>query len=244
VVMGMKVELLRYTADPERLIAAAAKSCASKRTTTELLERLSDEKVSEIVRDVVDMGHLSVIEHAYFTFSIDGISRVTTHQLVRHRIASYSQQSQRYVTLDEENFVIPPTIEKKEKAKNLYLEFVRKAKEAYEKLLEMGIPPEDARYVVPQGITTHITVTMNARELLHFFRLRCCYKSQWEIRKLAWKMLKIVREIAPVLFHNAGPSCLSNGRCPEKKFPCPVKKLLERGKKSREEIEDFLENTP
>ena len=165
------------------------------------------------------MGHLSVVEHAVFTFSVEGVSRALTHQLVRHRIASFSQQSQRYVSLKEPTFVTPPTVKGNPEAERAFSETMDAIWDAYRRLEDMGIPAEDARYLLPNGCTTNITVTMNARELLHLFSLRCCSRAQWEIREMAERMLELCREVSPVIFKDAGPPCV-RGPCPEGKLSC------------------------
>jgi len=218
----MNVKLLSYTPEPDRVVALSARLCYSKIDISELAEKLTNEKVKELLDRLRRSGHLSPFEHASFTFGIEGISRVTSHQLVRHRIASYSQQSQRYVKMTKAEFVVPPSIMKNENALELLSSVNESARSAYNRLIELGIPEEDARYVLPQGVTTKIIVTMNARELLHFFNLRCCLRAQWEIRMMANLMLKEVREVAPIIFENAGPFCFS-GPCPEE-GPCPLKK--------------------
>lgn len=218
----MDVRLLSYTPEPDRVVALSARLCYSKIGISELAEKLTDEKVRELLNRLRKSGHLSPFEHANFTFGIEGISRVTSHQLVRHRIASYSQQSQRYVNMSKTDFVIPPSIMKDESALEMLSKVNELAKSTYDKLIELGIPEEDARYVLPQGITTKIIVTMNARELLHFFNLRCCLRAQWEIRMMANYMLEEVKKVAPVIFEKAGPFCFS-GPCPEE-GPCPLKK--------------------
>lgn len=218
----MNVKLLSYTPEPDRVVALSARLCYSKIGISELAEKLTDEKVKELLNRLRKSGHLSPFEHASFTFGIEGISRVTSHQLVRHRIASYSQQSQRYVNMSKTDFVIPPSIMKNESALELLSNLNNLAKSVYDKLIDLGIPEEDARYVLPQGITTKIIVTMNARELLHFFNLRCCLRAQWEIRMMANHMLEEVKKVAPIIFEKAGPFCFS-GPCPEE-GPCPLKK--------------------
>ena len=142
-----------------------------------------------------------------------------THQLVRHRVASYSQQSQRYVSMDSASYVTPHTVENDLEASKVFDETMDAIWDAYRRLEEMGIPPEDARYLLPNGCTTNITITMNARELLHFFSLRCCNRAQWEIREMADRMLEICREQSPVIFREAGPPCI-RGPCPEGKKSC------------------------
>ncbi|MBC7320657.1 FAD-dependent thymidylate synthase [bacterium] len=218
----MNVKLLSYTPEPDRVVALSARLCYSKIDISKLAEKLTNEKIKELLDRLRRSGHLSPFEHASFTFGIEGISRVTSHQLVRHRIASYSQQSQRYVKMTKADFVIPPSIMKNESALELLSNVNEFARSTYNKLIELGIPEEDARYVLPQGVTTKIIVTMNARELLHFFNLRCCLRAQWEIRIMANHMLEEVKKVAPIIFEKAGPFCFS-GPCPEE-GPCPLKK--------------------
>ncbi|MEW6608323.1 MAG: FAD-dependent thymidylate synthase [bacterium] len=215
----MKVELLKYTPNPEILVAMAAKLCYSESTIDDLWKEMKKKEVSDFINKLMVMGHHSPFEHISFTFGIEGISRVTTHQLVRHRIASYSQQSQRYVKYNELKYITPHTIQKNKDIERLFIKVMETAKNAYKQLLKSGIPAEDARYVFPEACETKIIVTMNARELLHFFRLRCCNRAQWEIRRMAYKMLNEVLKVAPVLFSDAGPGCW-RGPCPENKMSC------------------------
>lgn len=217
----MKVELVGYTPDPEDLPALAAKLTHSK-ATFEDIKQSAPEKNRALLSHVMGLGHLSVVEHTNFTFAISGVSRALTHQLVRHRIASYSQQSQRYVRLDEPSYVTPPSIKENPELKKKYDELVSLIWKRYNELIGSGIPKEDSRYVLPNATTTNILVTMNARSLLNFFSLRCCTTAQWEIRNLAWRMLKLVKAVAPTIFENAGPPCKSEGKCPENKKDCPL----------------------
>ena len=212
----MIVRLLAHTPDADRICAAAAHSCYSEDSAADLLETVDPAKM---LRHVIGMGHHSVIEHAVFTFSVEGVSRALTHQLVRHRIASFSQQSQRYVRLSEPTFVVPETVKRDPKAMKVYEETMDGIWDSYSKLIGMGIPAEDARYVLPNGCTTNITITMNARELLHFFSMRCCNRAQWEIREMADEMLRLCKEVSPVIFSDAGPACI-RGPCPEGKKTC------------------------
>ncbi len=215
----MNVKLIGFTPNPEKLPAMAAKLTHSK-TKPEDLDKTSDKELKFILEHVMSLGHTSVIEHASFNFAISDVSRSLTHQLVRHRIASYAQQSQRYVDFKEPNYVTPPEIAKNKKMKKAYDETMKNIWEQYNKLLEMGIPAEDSRFVLPNAACTNILVTMNARSLLNFFELRCCLHAQWEIRKLANLMLKEVKKTAPTIFKNAGPACKSKGICPENKKDC------------------------
>lgn len=212
----MKVKLLACTQNADDICAAAGNSCYSDRASAEIMGTIDSEKVLD---RIVGMGHHSVIEHAVFTFSVEGVSRALTHQLVRHRMASYSQQSQRYVSLDAPTFVTPHTVEGDPEAERVYNDVMDAIWDGYRRLEAMGIPAEDARYLLPNGCTTNITITMNARELLHFFSLRCCNRAQWEIREMADQMLEICREVSPVIFRAAGPPCVS-GPCPEGKLSC------------------------
>lgn len=212
----MIVKLLAYTQNADAICAAAGNSCYSERPSYEIVEDINSEKV---LSRIVGMGHHSVIEHAVFTFSVEGVSRALTHQLVRHRVASYSQQSQRYVSMKEPSFVTPHTVQDDPEALKVFEDTMAEIWAAYGKLESMGIPAEDARYLLPNGCTTNITITMNARELLHFFSLRCCNRAQWEIREMADKMLELCREVSPVIFRDAGPPCV-RGPCPEGKLSC------------------------
>jgi len=217
----MNVKLIGYTPNPEKLPAMAALLTHSK-VKPETLDKTSGKEQSAVLEQVLKLGHTSVIEHASFTYAISDVSRSLTHQLVRHRIASYSQQSQRYVNLNEPNYVIPPSIEKNKKMKKAYEETMETIWAYYNKLLDLKIPAEDARYVLPNGACTNIMVTMNARSLLNFFELRCCLHAQWEIRQLANKMLQEAKKVAPLIFKNAGPSCKTKQICSENKKNCPL----------------------
>ena len=216
----MKANLIKYTQEPEKTVAVAARLCYSPVGVEDLMNELDSERVEKLVRFVIKSGHLSTVEHISFTFAIEGVSRALTHQLVRHRIASYNQQSQRYVKFaDHFEYITPPSIEENKECKEKFDELVSSIHGFYKELLDMGIEPEDARYILPNASETKIIVTMNGRELLHFFAVRCCNRAQWEIRELATKMLKEVKKVAPVVFEKAGPNCL-RGPCPEGKFKC------------------------
>ncbi len=165
------------------------------------------------------MGHLSILEHASFTFGIDGISRVTSHQLVRHRVASYSQQSQRYVKFDSPEFVLPSTVTIDESRRQRFEAALKNLYSLYNEMIEEGVPAEDARYLLPNAACTKIIVTMNARELLHFFTLRGCERAQWEIREMATEMIVLAKTVAPVIFADTGPACV-RGACSEGKMTC------------------------
>ena len=207
----MNVELLSYTKDADRLCGAIARSCYSSDDAGELMG--GDKTYWDTLKGVIKSGHHSVIEHAVFTFNIAGISRVTSHQLVRHRVASYTQQSQRYVRADVIDTVIPESIKTVGGGK-LIDTLEETVYEIAEKLRTVGVPEEDIRYLYPNGMRTNIVVTMNARSLLNFFSLRCCDRSQWEIRELANRMLALCKGVAPIIFENAGAPC-TRGVCPE-----------------------------
>ncbi len=216
----MHVELLYHTPDPERAIATAARLCYAPVGASELMETMSGERVRSVLSTIMASGHFSTLEHASYTFAAEGISRALTHQLVRHRLASFNQQSQRYVKFkDGIDVVKPESIAGDKEASRLFDEAIWTATRAYKRLLDVGVPAEDARYLLPNATETKIVITMNARELLHFFELRCCNRAQWEIRELAWKMLKLVYPTAPFVFEGAGPSCV-RGSCSEGKMTC------------------------
>lgn len=216
----MNVELLYHTPDPERAIATAARLCYAPVGAAELMETMPEERVKSVLATIMKSGHFSTLEHVSYTFAIDGVSRALTHQLVRHRLASFNQQSQRYVKFANGLETIKPeTVVEKPEANALFDETIEFAKDAYVKLLDMGIPAEDARYLLPNAAETKIVVTMNVRELLHFFEVRCCNRAQWEIRDLAHKMLELARPTAPFVFADAGASCV-RGTCPEGKMTC------------------------
>ena len=216
----IKVKLIRHTPEPERLVAIAARLCYSPVGVEDLDEKLDLEAAQKLVRFVIKSGHLSTTEHVYFTFGIEGISRVLSHQLVRHRMASFNQQSQRYVKFKENyEYIVPDSIMKNEKMNEKYNSLISDIHKFYEEMLGNGIEAEDARYILPNSSETKMIVTMNARELLHFFTLRCCNRAQAEIRDLSTIMLKKVKKAAPSVFEKAGPNCLRIS-CPEGKFSC------------------------
>lgn len=217
--MACQVMLLSYTPDPDRLVAASARLCYSDSSAQQLQERLPDQKVGGFLDHLRSSGHLSTFEHASFSFAVDGISRVCSHQLVRHRHASYSQQSQRYVAMESPSVVVPPSVRENPESEKAFLHYAEAVHRAYKDMIAQGIPREDARYLLPHAWETRLVVTMNARELHHFFRLRLCRRAQWEIRELARLMLREVRKVAPGLFQLAGPDCVTLGRCGESR-PC------------------------
>lgn len=215
----MRVDLIAWTPEPDGTVAAAARLCYSEIHAADLKEELSQDKVEALIQKLASMGHLSPFEHASFTFAIDGVSRVLTHQLVRHRIASYSQQSQRYVSAEGFEYITPPSIAEDPQAVAKFSELMDTLKNAYSDLAAI-VPREDARYVLPNACETKIVCTFNARSLYNFFSHRCCSRAQWEIRDLANKMLEEVKAVAPCLFANAGAPCMVSGHCPEGKMSC------------------------
>lgn len=240
----MKVELIAHTPEPEKLAATAAKLCYSSSDITSLRDGLSDDKVDSFIDMIVSIGHESVLEHVSFTFGIEGISRACSHQLVRHRIASYSQKSQRYVNENGFEFITPPEIEALPEAKEEFDRIMDEITASYEKIADMltdkhkadliadgmdekqssskarKLANEDARFLLPNACETKILVTMNVRSLFNFFRHRCCNRAQWEIRAVANEMLRLCLEAAPHIFAHAGPSCVAEGKCPEGKMSC------------------------
>lgn len=215
----MKVTLLAHTPAPEKLVASAAKLCYSDSGIEALMENLTAEKVEAFIKKLTDLGHQSPLEHCTFTFGIEGVSRALSHQLVRHRIASYSQKSQRYVSENAFEYILPPTIAQNADALTVFEDAMQECRSAYRLLQSFGIPAEDTRFVLPNATETKIIVTMNVRSLLHFFEERCCNRAQWEIRQMANEMLKICKDTAPNLFANAGASCV-RGKCKEGKMSC------------------------
>ncbi len=218
--MAPRVRLLTHTPDPEAVVAQAARLCYSPLDIEGVRDALKAGERAKLIGQVVSLGHHSVLEHASFTFGLEGVSRAMTHQLVRHRIASYSQQSQRYVRFAGDlPVVVPESIASRDHLGKRFNEVARGAVAFYQELLEAGVPPEDARFILPVGVETRILVTMNARELMHFFTLRCCLRAQWEIRETAEQMLALAQAAAPALFAKAGPACVW-GPCPEGKLAC------------------------
>ena len=215
----MLVQLLTHTPNPEQVVAAAARLCYSDASIADLLGEPAEQS-EKLLQKILSLGHLSVLEHAVFSFGIEGISRACSHQLVRHRIASFSQQSQRYVASDEQFDVVTPlTIEAEPALAERFAAHMRASHELYHAMMDAGVPAEDARFVLPNAAATKLVMTMNARELRHFFLLRCCRRAQWEIRDMANQMLRLAQQAAPLLFNDAGPSCLT-GPCPEGKMTC------------------------
>jgi thymidylate synthase (FAD) len=216
----LAVRLLYSTPDPERSIAVAGRLCYTERTATELTDAMSDEEVLKILKTLITSGHHAALEHASYTFALSGVSRAMTHQLVRHRVASYNQQSQRYVSYgDGMKVVKPASIEAELAASVRFDALMGEIYEVYKDLIAAGVPAEDARYVLPNAKTSEIVVTMNVRELLHFFELRCCKRAQWEIREAADQMLALATETSPYIFMDAGASC-RRGVCKEGNMTC------------------------
>ncbi|WP_138160571.1 FAD-dependent thymidylate synthase [Peptoniphilus catoniae] len=239
----MKVEIIAYTPNPEEVIAQAAKLCYSAVGVDEIKKKMTEESRNKFLEMLMSFSHASPLEHASFTFAVEGVSRTFSHQLVRHRIASYSQQSQRYVRLDNFEYIIPPKIAENEKAKEIFIKSMEEDAKAYEKLTEILISEkarplieegmdekkarrkvekesiEDARYVFPNACETKVVFTMNVRSLIHFFELRTCTRAQWEIREVGIEMLRQCKKIAPVLFKSCGPACV-NGPCNEGAMSC------------------------
>lgn len=218
----LKVALISCTKAPELTIATAGRLCYSASEIETLQENLEPEK-EKFVKQLMSSGHLSPVEHASFTFGIEGVSRALMAQLTRHRIASFSVQSQRYVKAKELNYIIPDSILMLPEAEQQkFRDQMTAIHGFYTYWTEKGIQAEDARFVLPNAAETRIIVTMNARELMHLFSLRCCRRAQWEIRRLAWAMLGIARREAPSLFSASGPNCLKGG-CPEGRMSCGKK---------------------
>ncbi len=212
----LKVELLTHTPEPDITAATAGHICYAGIGIDDLKEKVSEEYAKKLVAKLVKAGHLSPLEHVSFTFAIEGVSRACTHQLVRHRIASYSQQSQRYVKEGGFDYIIPPKIKANKESLELFEKAIEDSRKAYDELLKV-VPAEDARFLLPNACETRIVVTMNTRALYNFLQQRLCTRAQWEIRGLAEKMLELCKEVAPILFENIGPKCDALGYCPEER---------------------------
>lgn len=235
----LNVKILSHTPEPEQLIATAAKLCYSPSSIEDLFVKQAEEDNAKFINRLTSMDHLSPLEHISFTFGIEGVSRALTHQLVRHRIASHSQQSQRYVKESQFSFVIPEEIDKYERARNIFINKMQQDQKTYDELVDILMTElsiefpnkskssleknaiENARYIFPNAIETKIITTMNARTLLNFFSKRSCTRAQKEIRDLSDQMMILVKEIAPTIFKNSGPSCVS-GKCNEGSLSCGV----------------------
>ena len=239
-----KVTLLAHTPDPERTVASAAKLCYSPASIDDVRNGLTDEKTASFVEMLAEIGHESPIEHASFTFGIEGVSRALLAQITRHRMASFSVQSQRYVAEHDFQFVTPPEIAAEPEALKIFNEAMADDLKKYNALADIlsakhkaqmladGMDEkaatraaekkaiEDARFVLPNACETKMIMTMNARSLMNFFHHRCCNRAQWEIRAVADEMLRLCREAAPSLFAHAGPACVADGRCSEGKMTC------------------------
>lgn len=240
----MKVKLITYSTGADKIVAAAAKLCYSESKPTEIYDTLTDDDISKMIGILIKLGHESPVEHLSFTFALEDVSRSLLAQITRHRIASFSVQSQRYVSMDNTGYVIPPEINNITEAKDVFIKAMKYSKIAYKKLhkilsdkhyktlsesgkytekectnMASKMANEDARFVMPNASETQIMMTMNTRELFHFFNLRCCNRAQWEIRDLATEMLKQCKEVSPILFKYAGPSCVKSG-CSEGKMTC------------------------
>ncbi len=237
----LRVKLLSYTKNALDLVYSACRQCYSNQSAADVFSAdLPLEKKAKLIRKVLSSGHMSPIEHVSLSFAVEGISRACSHQLVRHRIASYSQQSQRYVALSDLPYIVPPSIKSNKEAMRAFLEAMDSAEKAYNKIAKLLSPDrkltekakEDARFILPNACETKIVLTMNARELMHFFSIRCCSRAQWEIRAMANEMLRLAKEAMPVIFEKAGAKCEQLGYCPEGEFSCgryPVLELKNRG---------------
>ncbi|HNW93545.1 MAG TPA: FAD-dependent thymidylate synthase [bacterium] len=219
----MKVTLLQHTPNPDETVALAARICYAPGDIAELTQSvMSPARRREFLNMLIKRGHHTPLEHITFTFGVEGVSRACSHQLVRHRIASFCQQSQRYVEMHDaahDTFVVPPGIAADPEAEKLYRELMRSARETYAALRARGVAREDARYVLPSATETALVVTMNARSLLNLFALRLCRRAQWEVRTVAEQMLALARQVSPEIFAAAGPGCVT-GACPEGKNGC------------------------
>ena len=239
----LKVRLLTHTPDPQKIMAAAAKLCYARADIDSVMDGLTPEKTDDFIDMLSSLGHESPMEHMTFTFGIENVSRALLAQITRHRMASFSVQSQRYVKETDFEFIVPPAIADDKAASDKYLQTMADIAKSYNELADIlktryiseGMDAraaekkaiEDARFVLPNACTTKMIVTMNARSLLNFFKLRCCSRAQWEIRELATRMLMLVKEVAPCVFKNAGPACV-RGACSEGSMTCGKAKEMRK----------------
>lgn len=211
----IEVELVSYTPNPELAIAIAARTCLSNQNYKAISEKLNDADIERIITTAIAKNHQSVLEHANFTFSISGVSRVLTHQLVRHRIASYSQLSQQRTDSSHIDFVTPPEIKKATELDMEYREMLNKCQELYKKMLCEHISRGSARYILPVASTTRIIATLNARSLINLLQQRECDVEEWEFRQVALLMHNELIRVAPRVFNNVGAPCEMTYICPE-----------------------------
>lgn len=217
----MRVELIDYTREPLRVLAMSTLVSYWDEWSIDKLDKITEKDAEIHLPRVLGYGHESILEHIKLTWAVEGISRVTSHQLVRHRLASYTQRSQRYIKEDGMRFVIPESVKQKG-WDTMFEDLILRAQSLYDDLILAGVPPEDARYILPQAVTTSIVVTMNFREFKHFAGLRLCQRAQWEIRELAWRMWEEVYKIPELrkllIWAKVGPKCIQLGYCPEKEL--------------------------
>jgi len=235
---SMQVKLLGYVENAEKIIAACSKATRSK-PAEDLLSDLTVKEARRHIGKVLSRGHEGISEFAYFIFSISGISRVLTHQLVRHRIASYLQMSSREANLSHASFIVPPIILRDKKKYSVFEETVNVARQNYEKLVKAGVPLEDARYLLPDSLETHISMAIDGRSLNNFFGLRLCERAQWEIRELATEMRNQVMKTSPALFWSEPRPCIRRGACPEGKKSCGFVNKEEFGRQRRKFLEGY-----
>jgi len=226
----LHVQLLSHSKNPIGVVTSAIRQCYSAESADKIAKKVSKEQSVRLIKQIIGSGHTSTIEHATFTFAIEGVSRALTHQLVRHRIASYSQQSQRYVKAKQLNYIIPPSVKRNKEATKIFVNAINLAADSYQSLLDIGIAAEDARFLMPNAAETKIVVTMNARALANFLKERMCTRAQWEIRQLANEMYKIVYKVAPEIFEHVGPTCETEGICWQGDMTCG-KKINKKGQK-------------
>lgn len=226
----VRVKLLSYNKNSIRTVTAAIRQCYSPDGAAKISRKVTPEKARKLIQQIISSGHTSTIEHAVFTFAIEGVSRAMTHQLVRHRIASYSQQSQRYVKEGKLDYILPPSVSQNKKANKIFKEAIAVDDKYYQDLLALDVPAEDARFLLPNAAETKIVVTMNARALMNFLKERLCARAQWEIRTLAQEIYKIVYKAAPEIFKYAGPTCETEGICWQGRMYCG-KKINKRKQK-------------
>lgn len=223
----MLVKIVSHTPEPELAVVVAARTCLSDEAYEDIWRKMSDIDISRILATVIAKGHHSVLEHANFTFSISGVSRVLTHQLVRHRMASYSQLSQQRADASELGFVVPPEVRKDPNVVKKYLDLISQCQELYTDMLAKGLSLGSARYILPSAFTSRIIVTINARSLFNLLALRMCAAEEWEFRQVGTLMYKELMRVAPGIFKYAGTTCETEGICVEGEIGKNCPRLLQ-----------------
>lgn len=235
----IQVKLVNHTPNPELTVAVAARACIRNLDYEAIRAELSHEDVQRILKSLIEKNHHSPLEHASFTFIISGVSRVLTHQLVRHRIASHSQLSQQRTNSSRLQFTTPPEIQQYPELAEEYQDIMKRCQELYRHFVRSGVSKGSARYVLPSAFNTRIVTTINARSLLNLLAQRECEVEDWEFREVALLMHSELMKVAPDIFQSAGPLCVTRDHCPEgeKGLKCSRRQVTAPEIARREEVE-------